>query len=303
MRRGIALTFGGLLAFAAAVPGCGPTGEGERVVFVVDELIMLIEPEPATDADVAGVIEGFDIDGFDGRAPGDDNVCRAQDQTDFMTPTGERGVDNGFAGGGLAGLVGLLAEQDGDSAEIFEGLLQGGVTGGTLLVLLEIEGIHSFENDSDVTLTVHLGQPFDVGVGTDGRLLSGQSFDIREGTEPVRVNARIRDRILYAEGVDMLLSGSILDVEFDVPVELGQIALEFNENGTVTGTLGGGVPWQTIADVIPRIGGAGQFATIGARILSGLADIMDFETGECRLISAGIRVHGVPAFIFDDAGI
>ena len=287
-----------LLMGALASASCEDNAPGERVVFVIDELRILITPE---DRDGTLVIDGFDID--DSNGPPEGATCRSQNQDDFVAPDGREGIDNSFASGGLANLVGILSQQPGDDASIFEGLVQSAVTGGTLLVLLEIEGLNNLENDRDVTLTIHLGEPFDVGVGTDGRLLAGQSFDLREEVPPVRVDAEVRDGVLYANGINMQLTGSILDVTFELPVELGRLALTFNPNGTVTGILGGGLPWRTIADVVPRIGGAEQFASIASRILSGLADVMNEETGECDKLSAAIRVHGVPAFIFEDEGI
>ncbi len=285
-----------LIPFALLSLSCEDQGPGETYVFVVDELRILIDP---VEVDGVEIIDGFNIDGFDGPAP-EGNVCRAQNQADYVAPDGTTGIDNQFAGGGLVSLVTLLAMQEEDSASIFEGLVQGAVTGGTLLILLELEDVNSFVNDSQVTLNLYLGQPFGVAVGTDGRLLAGQSFDVKPDIEPVVVQTSIRDGVLLADGIEILLAASILDVEFEIPISLGRLRLEFNPNGTVTGVLGGALPWSDIADVIPRIGGAQQFAGIGRTILGGLADVMNFETGECDRLSASIRVHGVPAFLYDD---
>lgn len=283
-------------ACACAWAGCDEGEPGETYVYVIDDMRILIEP---VEVDGVSVIDGFDVDGFDGPAP-EGNVCRATMQTDYVAPDGRAGIDNGLAGGGLVSLVTLLAEQEEDSAAIFEGLVQSAVTGGTLLVLLQFEDVNSFENDDHVVMRVALGEPFDVGVGTDGRLLAGQTFDLRP-TEPVVVETSIRDGVLLGDGVTLQLQGSILDVEFELPISLGRLRVEFNPNGTITGVLGGALPWDTLADVIPRIGGAAQFATLGRAILRGIADVMNPETGECDRISAAIRVHGVPAFIYEDA--
>jgi hypothetical protein len=292
-----ALPLAALMAVAtAALSSCAGNAPGETHVYVIDELRILVSPEIV---DGVPIVDGFDIDGVDGPPPGGN--CRAMNQADYVAPDGRTGIDNQLAGGGLATVVRLLAEQEEDSSALFEGLVQGAVTAGTLLVLLQFDDVNSFVNDDHVTMTLLLGQPFNVGVGTDGRLLAGQSFDIRADTEPVVVETRIRDGVLLAQGVELELTGSILDVEFEIPITLGQLRVEFNPNGTVTGVLGGALPWNTIADVIPRIGGAAQFATLGRRILGGIADIMNFETGECDRLSASIRVHGVPAFILDES--
>ncbi|MCA9577630.1 MAG: hypothetical protein H6726_11165 [Sandaracinaceae bacterium] len=281
---------------AAGAAGCDETVPGETYVYVIDDMRILIDPEPADEG--PGVIDGFDVDGVDGPVA-EGNACRAVQQEDYTAPDGRHGIDNGLAGGGLVGLVTLLAAQEEDSADIFAGLVQSAVTGGTLLVLLEFQDVNSFENDDHVILRVALGEPFDVGVGTDGRLLSGQSFDLRD-VEPVVIETSIEDGVLFASGISLQLEGSILDVEFELPISLGQLRVDFNPNGTITGVLGGALPWTTLADVIPRIGGASQFATLGRAILRGIADVMNVETGECDRISASIRVHGVPAFIYGD---
>ena len=286
-----------LLGVGLALPSCTETPPpGETYVYVIDEVRILARAEVI---DGVSVVDGFDIDGFDGAAPGGN--CRSQEQDDYVAPDGRRGIDNQLAGGGLASVVRLLAMQEEDSSALFEGLVQGAVTAGTLLVLMKFDDVSSFENDDDVTLTLLAGQPFNVGVGTDGRLLAGQSFDIRPDTEPVVIHTAIRDGVLLADGVNLQLIGSILDVSFEIPISLGHLRVEFNPNGTVTGVLGGALPWNTLADVIPRIGGAGQFATLGRAILRGIADVMNFETGECDRLSASMRVHGVPAFIYADS--
>lgn len=290
-----ALPLAALVALAtAALPSCAESAPGETHVYVIDELRILTSPEVV---DGVSIVDGFDLDGVDGPPAG--ATCR--DHPDWVAPDGRLGIDNQLAGGGLAQVVRLLAEQEEDSTALFEGLVQGAVTAGTLLVLLRFDDVNSFENDDHVTMTVLLGEPFAVGVGTDGRLLAGQSFDIRPDTEPVVVETRIRDGVLHAEGVELGLTGSILDVEFDIPLTLGQMRVEFNPNGTVTGVLGGALPWNTIADVIPRIGGASQYADLGRRVLGAMADIMNLETGQCNRLSASIRTHGVPAFILDEA--
>lgn len=285
-----------LISASVAVPGCADSAAGESYVYVIDEVRILARSE---EIDGVRVVDGFDIDGFDGPAPGGN--CRSTEQEDYQAPDGRRGIDNQLAGGGLASVVRLLAMQEENSSALFENLVQGAVTAGTLLVLVKFDDVNSFENDPDVTMTLLFGEPFAVGVGTDGRLLAGQSFDVRAEVEPVVVHTRIRDGVLLADGINLQLTGSILDVSFEIPISLGHLRVEFNPNGTVTGVLGGALPWNTLADVIPRIGGASQFATLGRAILRGLADVMNFETGECDRLSASMRLHGVPAFIYEDS--
>src|SRR6187549_869110 len=86
-----------LLAASVAVPGCAESTPGETYVYVIDEVRILARAE---EVDGVRVVDGFDIDGFDGPAPGGN--CRATEQDDYVAPDGRRGIDNQLAGGGLA---------------------------------------------------------------------------------------------------------------------------------------------------------------------------------------------------------
>lgn len=286
----VALTF-------ASAPACEPAPPpGETLVFVVDEIRFLIEAEVV---DGVRIVDGFDVDGIDGPVP-EGNTCFSEDQMDRVAPDGRTGIDNSLAGGSLVTLVTLLADQDEPSAEIFENLVQGAVTGGTLLVLVEFDDVDSTVNDSRVGVTLHLAEPFNVGVGTDGRLLSGQTFDISPSSPSIRVEASIRDGVLHARDLRMQLAGSILDQDFDLPVDRGQLAVTFQPNGTIAGVLGGAVPSRSLTAVLEH----SQFngvRTLGERFITRLSDVMNPETGECDSLSVAARVHGVPAFVFTES--
>lgn len=265
---------------------------GESMVFVVDEFRFLIDADVV---DGVRIVEGFDVDGINGPMP-EGNTCFSEDQVDRVAPDGRTGIDNSLAGGSLVTLVTLLADQDEPSSEVFENLVQGAVTGGTLLVLIEFDDVNSLVDDSRVGVTLHLGEPFNVGVGTDGRLLSGQSFDVNPISPSVRLESSIRDGVMHVEGLETLLAGSVLDQTFDIPVHRAQLTVNFNPNGTITGVFGGAVPWRSLAAVLEH----SQFngvRTLGERFIARLSDIVNPETGECDSLSVASRVHAVPAFI------
>lgn len=211
-----------------------------------------------------------------------------RDHPDWAAPDGRLGIDNQLAGGGLAQVVRLLAEQEEDSTALFEGLVQGAVTAGTLLVLLRFDDVNSFENDDDVTMTVLLGEPFAVGVGTDGRLLAGQSFDIRPrhrarggGDTYPRWGAPRGGASNSGSRAPSWMWSSISPLRSD------------RCGSSSTPTARSPVCWaarspNTIADVIPRIGGASQYADLGRRVLGGHGG---HHESRDRAVRLAVRFH------------
>lgn len=293
-----------VLATSAVLPSCAESAPGETYVYVLDEIRLLTSAQVV---DGVSISDGFDLDGIEGPAPG--NVCNDQSGADYTAPDGRVGIDNQFASEAVARVVGLLGEQGGGTGgtELVEGLVQNSVTSGSLLLLMRFDGVDSFENDEDVTMTVAFGAPFSVGVGTDGRLLAGQSFDTLPGTEPLVVDASIRDGVLRVGGIDLPLRGSIRELDFAIPMSLGEFRIEFNSNGTISGVLGGALPWQSIADIVPRF--APQYTAVANLVLRGIADITNDEGTGCDRLSMAMRVHGVRAHLFEqpprdaDAGV
>ena len=86
-----------------------------------------------------------------------------------------RGSTNAF------GEVGPVIESFGGD---IEGLIQGAINEGSLLLLFEFEDVDDLVNDADVGVRAMIGtipnaQP---DIGNDGLLVPGQSFDIRPNT-------------------------------------------------------------------------------------------------------------------------
>ena len=209
---------------------------------------------------------------------------------DFTGPNGEPGVDNQLSlFGPILGLFG------GDPAA----LIQGAINEGSLLILLEFEGLDSFENDNNVTVRIHFGTgPTDVG--NDGLLVPGQSFDIKPDTVSVEMrNMRIVDGHMDADTFETVLPVAILDQRFNLPIFSGHVSVDFDtETGEITGLLGGGIPTQTlIDDLILMIPGGQDIAPIASLSLSRLADLEPNDIGGCLHLSTAMTIHGVTAFL------
>lgn len=283
-----------LLVAVAALPGCAESASGETHVYVLDEIRLQMRAE-----EVNGVLisDGFDLDGQVGPVPG--STCSGRTDADFTAPDGRSGIDNSFASEALAGVIRFVGDTGEGGSALAEGLVQNSVTSGSLLILLRFDGVHSFVNDDDVRMTILFGQPFAVGVGTDGRLLSGQTFAPRTDVEPIVVRTSIRDGVLLASGISLQLTGSIREFPLDMPLSLGQFRFRFNSNGTMAGAIGGSLPWRSMLDVIEAVDR--NFLPIGTSILRGSADVMSVETGMCDGLSMAMRVHGVGAHLFEES--
>lgn len=260
---------------------CGEDGLAPpNYAFVMTEVSLIAAAEED------GSVRGLNLDDRVDDEPAQE-TCN---KLDFTAPDGTPGIDNQLSlFGPILGLFG------GDP----EALVQGAINEGSLLVLVEFEGLDSFENDRDVTVRVHFGEgPTDVG--NDGRLVPGQSFDIKPGTMSVEVRGvRLVDGHMDVRGFETVLPVSVLDQRFDLPIFSGQLSLDFDaENGEINGMLGGGLPTRTlIEDLILMIPGGEDVATIATLALTRMADLGANDEGGCDLVSTALTVHGVTAFV------
>ena len=229
VRRGaLSLGLAASTLLCASCDGEGSTGITHSVVLAEVALVA----NAAEDGSVVGLNLDDRVD--DMPAP---ETCN---KVDFTDPNGVPGIDNQLS---LFGPT--LSLFGGDPAA----LIQGAINEGSLLILLEFEGIDSFDNDDDVTVRLHFGEgPTDVG--NDGLLVPGQSFDIKEGTASVEMRRqRIVDGHMDASSFETVLPVAVLAQRFNLPIFAGRLSIDFDaDTGEVTGTLGGAVPVQTLID-------------------------------------------------------
>ena len=220
-----------------ALAGCeaeGPAGmwdawfDGQGVVYedahanVVRAYSFTRELEP-------GVAEGFDLDGVE--SPEDDvDSCG---HGDFTDPEGRTGVDNQLAAvwGPIEAFVG----------EAVEGLLQGAVNEGRLLLMVELTGVDDLVNDDSISVHVFRGA-LDPEIGTLGLIAPDQTYDI-DTSIPVStvLDAAIVDGVVDVGPVEFSLPIDILEANFVMDVGQGRVRFEIDEDGTFHGLLGGSV--------------------------------------------------------------
>jgi len=233
-----------------------------------------------------GIVEGVNIDSRVSDLQ-DEQTCN---RLDFVSPDGREGIDNGLAL--LLPFIDLAAGGDPD------GLIQGAVNDGSLLLVLEMRGVDGFENDGhlEVRMWSAVGQPL---IGTDGWLVPGQSFMPNPERPPSAwAPGSIRDGHLRAGPIDATIPIQVLNVAFDLNIQGGIIEAEMDLEGNASGFIGGGVPLQTFYDVVTAaVNGNAEEAAPLLTFVDGFADLDKGDDGTCHEMSTGLAVEAVPAFI------
>ena len=138
---------------AVTLQTCSETGE--TIVGVISTLTHARRTD--------GVVWGLNIDGLTSINT-DPNGCYKDDLVD---PYGNSGIDNAFSA--------LIPALESTEAVALESLVQDSINNGNLLLMVEIKGIDSWENDDCVDVSIWRGQGTPL-VGTDGALMTHQSF-------------------------------------------------------------------------------------------------------------------------------
>jgi hypothetical protein len=230
------------------------------------------------------VVDGFDLDDHASEA-GDPVGCR---QADFTSPEGERGVDNQIAR--------LLPIVDSMTGGAFDGLIQGAVNNGQLLVAVSLDGVDDLRDDACVSVSFQrvAGSPF---VGSDMRIVPDQTFDRDRGHPITQARARIRGGVLETEPFDLPLPVAALDARFTLNIRGAHVRARVGSDGSLTGVVGGGLSVSEFGDIIRTlgIGDAKRNAFNGA--LRIFADLGPDAAGACQQISLGMRFEARPAFV------
>jgi hypothetical protein len=237
--------------------------------------------------DPQGHSRGFDLDGPNGDAASPD--CAGQDWTD---PEGNTGIDNQ-----LGRLLPVL--------ETFVGmalptLVQNSINEGGLSILVEFVGLDDPSRKGALDLVFHHGTGTPL-LGTDGKLLSGQSYALT--TEPflgVARNAHFVGDQIVAGPFDLKLPVSIFGVPYQLTLrDVHARLLPTVDMTSFTVLLGGSVVLSDIYALVDGIrNGPANLTNIVREVLPPYADIADPVTGECNRLSGTIEMSARQAFAY-----
>lgn len=235
---------------------------------------------------VDGVSPGFDLDGHVSDAD-DPQGCY---QEDLVDPNGVPGIDNVFSS-----FIPILETTEGAA---LEGLLQDAIDAGRLLVLLELEDVDDAANDTCVNLDVLAG----VGtprIGTDGVILSGQTFDYDTTVPETRADGlALVDGTVEARGLELTIPIQIFELSFGLALRDVAISLTFDELGGAHGYLGGGFAIDQIIEILePR--DDIDIKDLAIDMLRASADLNPDTGGACPDLSVVLEFEATSAFVFD----
>ncbi len=262
--------------------GAGVSKSATRRVMVVDTMGFTREVSP-------GICPGFDVDG----KTSDDKDPAGCKKADQMSPEGQKGIDNQ-----LATLVPLF-EAFGLGAA--EGLVQGAIKDGGILLIFELDGLDDPMNDSDVTVLLRagMGKPL---LGTDGLLLPGQTFSVHpDSPERVAKGATVKDGVIDVGPFEASLPIVVFGVRYNLTIKDARLRGRLTwDGGIVEGIFGGGVP---IADLIAvgktaAMDDASVLTAIEA-IFGSAGDLAPQPDGSCAQVSAALKFTAVSAYFFD----
>lgn len=236
---------------------------------------------------VDGVSTGFDLDGHVSDA-GDSEGCY---QADLVDPSGVPGIDNAFSA--------FLPVLEATEGAALEPLLQDAIDSGSVLVLFELEDVDDRHTDTCVNLELWngLGTP---RLGTDGVLLSGQTFDIDPSVPPSRADhVAVVDGTVVARGLDLTIPISIFELSFDLALHDVAVSLTLDpQSGAASGYLAGGIEIQQIIDILEPRDDIG-IKDLAIEMLRTYADLGQDETGTCHELSVVLEFEAASAYLYD----
>lgn len=256
-------------------------GGGETRSFLISTLgFTRVDPD-------TGTTPGFDVDGMVSVGK-DEASCFKKD---FTTPEGEKGIDNQLAA--------LIPDVEAIFGDAVDGLIQGAINNGILLILIDVKGAANMENDEcvDVTVRTVLGKPT---LGTDGVIEPYQTYDPDpNGQSSDATSGRIEDGVLTIGPFELAIPIAIFDVSFVIHVHDALLRLNVGGEDGVRrdGLVGGGVVPQEIIEGVEVGAGVAKYIPLLRVVLEGAADLAVDSEGTCQQVSAGLAVTAVEAFV------
>ncbi len=237
-----------------------------------------------------GVAPGFNLDD----RISDQHDSETCNKPDFTSPEGEPGIDNQ-----LATLVPLF-ETVGIGA--VEQLVQNSIKEGGLLIMLEIAGLTDAQDTAPVTVRLRLGQGTPL-LGTDGLLLSGQTFHVHPDSEDVVVDgARVSEGVLDGGPFEARLPIVVFGQQYVLPLHNTRLRARLTyDGGLADGVLGGEVALEDIITLATQANMNDQHILPAVQaILGGKGDLDRGDDGKCKRISGTFAFTAVSAFFFQD---
>lgn len=233
-----------------------------------------------------GVAPGFDLDQRVSSDKTDDASCR---KVDFTDPEGRLGIDNQIAA--------LLPDIEALVGNAVDGLVQGAINDGLLLLMLDFEGLDDLQSDACFGVNLRLGEGKPT-LGTNGVIEGFQTFTLKPDGFAGHGDKGTIDKGLMTVGpMDMAIPLKLFDVTFTLQVYNAYFRFKVDEEGYLDGYLGGGIVPEELVDGIKEGAGLDDILPLVLKVLKGSADLAPDAEGDCRQVSVALTVKAAPAFI------
>lgn len=232
-----------------------------------------------------GVTRGFNLDGLVSE-PRDSKTCGHGDAIDL---DGNTGIDNNAAV--LFDSVNAVTEAS------VEELIRGSINDGRLLLTFQIFGLDDAQNDDcvDVEIFQATGAPV---VGTDGFIVSGQTFDIDHERPRTSIRcATVKDGVLRAGPFDGNLFISIIGVNVNLTLNSAKLSATVGKDGLRDVVLGAGINTSELHDILEQTNDQ-TLLGFGHFLIDSLADMGVNKQGQCQQLSATVLMDARSAYLF-----
>jgi hypothetical protein len=246
---------------------------------------------------------GLTLDGDSGGKPSDPYFCAHEK---FVSPTGEKGVDNQYYRA-LGCERNWRAADGGVGADMAIGYRNALMSDYTIVMILR--NVHSLVNDDNVEVVLASSQDRPI-VDTQQNFIRNASYQVTTNPHWRNVlHGHIVNGVLTTDSKEIVLERQLGVHPRGVPTDWNfarsRLQLTIRPDGTLDGVLGGYVPLT--AFMLQQIGGGAGTVTVADidcasqyRTIQALADgERDPATGQCHRISSAMHVEAVPAFVFD----
>jgi hypothetical protein len=276
------------LAAALFLLGCSSSEDkpdcttGAPQAYVITALTFTKE-----DPNKRGTAAGFDLDGRVTSQP-EDETCG---KVDLVGPNGEKGIDNQ-----LALFVPEIEKRVGNA---IDGIIQGAINDGRLLIMMDLANVDNTTNDRCVNMQVKLAQGIPL-LGTDGVVEAYQTFDLRKTDQKVShaANGTFQNGVFDIGPFDLFIPIAIFDVQFMLHLRQAHVRFKLDANGDAEGLIGGGVSIDEIAEGVRNGAGVADIVDQIRFLGKAASDLgYDPEPSVCTLLSAALSFKARPAFV------
>lgn len=272
------------LVLGMLAAGCGPaeenvcSGEPARSGVISDLRFARAEE---------GVSVGFDLDEHT-TTQGANLGCGI---ADYTSPEGTTGIDNA-----LAAVIPALELTEAVAAEA---IIHDAINSGELLLMFALGGYEGAD-DTCTDFRFYRGEG-DPMVGTDGDLVSGQTFDVDASVPEVTASGvALNNGSSLITDLSITIPLQIFDADLNLQVDDVSMQLDLAEDGSFSGYMGGTFDYWQIIDMAQSTNVDQALADSMPALFGAVADMAPDENGVCQKMSVTLEFDGVSAYNYPE---